>query len=220
MSDAPDQFLIEKNGMYYRPESCGYTGIKDEAGRYSFEEAAQIVGPNGPEGPQDGLSMWAEADAPDYSPACYWDLKLQHKTRKECEAEAKAAIAEAYEDAAKIAESSHERWHDEMTAHEVECDATACQDIAAAIRARTPADAQAARAARDKRARDEALREAAARIHRKIKAAQPEMTRRAQRLAEGKKPGFQYALRRADLDARMSDRDMILALIDHEIEEP
>jgi len=95
MSDAPDQFLIEKSGLYYRPESRGYTGIKDEAGRYSFDEAVQIVGPNGPERPQDGLSMWAEADAPDYSPACYWDLKLRHQTRKECEAEAKAAIAEA-----------------------------------------------------------------------------------------------------------------------------
>lgn len=70
--------------------------------------------------------------------------------------------------------------------------------------------------ARDKRVRDEALREAAARIDRKIKVAQPEMTRRAQHLAGGKKPGFQYALRRADLDARMSDRDMILALIDAE----
>jgi len=67
--------------------------------------------------------------------------------------------------------------------------------------------------ARVKQAREEALREAAERIDRKIKQIQPEMSRRAQRLAAGKKPGFQYAIHRADLDARMSDRDAILALI-------
>ncbi len=63
-------------------------------------------------------------------------------------------------------------------------------------------------------ARNDALREAADRIDRKIRAIQPEMTRRAQRLAAGKKPGFQYAIHRADLDARMSDRDAILAMIE------
>lgn len=60
--------------------------------------------------------------------------------------------------------------------------------------------------------RIDALRESAERIDRKIRNIQPEMTRRAQRLAAGKKPGFQYAIHRADLDARISDRDMILAL--------
>ena len=75
--------------------------------------------------------------------------------------------------------------------------------------ARTSDIADAAEA----RGYERGLREAAERIDRKIKAVQPEMTRRAQRLAEGKKPGFQYAIHRADLDARMSDRDAILALI-------
>lgn len=70
-------FLIEKKGWYYRPCSQGYTGLKSEAGRYSFEEAAVIVGPNGPDGPQDGLGIWAEADAPDYSERCAWDIKMK-----------------------------------------------------------------------------------------------------------------------------------------------
>lgn len=74
-----DLFLIEKRGLYYRPKSAGYTGIKAEAGRYSFEEAAVIVGPNGPEGPQDGLAMWREDDAPDYSPNCCWEARLRHE---------------------------------------------------------------------------------------------------------------------------------------------
>jgi len=82
-----------------------------------------------------------------------------------------------------------------------------------------PSDAQAALEARDKKIREEAMREAAERIDRRIKQIQPEMTRRAQRLAAGKKPGFQYAIHRADLDARMSSRDAILALIEGETDE-
>lgn len=75
-------YLIEKRGLYYRPNSCGYTGLKREAGRYSFEDAACIVGPNGPDGPQDfGLCMWSESDAPEFSNACPWDIKLVEKTR-------------------------------------------------------------------------------------------------------------------------------------------
>ena len=61
---------------------------------------------------------------------------------------------------------------------------------------------------------DHALALAADVIDRDIKKIQPEMTRRGQRLADGKKPGFQYAIHRADLDARISCRDKILALRD------
>lgn len=80
---APDgMFLIEKRGLYYRPDAAGYTGIKDEAGRYSFEDAAFHAGPNGPDGSLDGITIWAEADAPDYSPACYSDIKEKHMRSK------------------------------------------------------------------------------------------------------------------------------------------
>lgn len=78
-----EQFLIEKRGLYYRPEARGYTGLKREAGRYSFEEAAERVGPNGPDGPQDGMGIWSEDDAPEFSRACAWDLKLVERTRRE-----------------------------------------------------------------------------------------------------------------------------------------
>ena len=61
---------------------------------------------------------------------------------------------------------------------------------------------------------DHALALAADVIDRDIKKIQPEMTRRGQRLADGKKPGFQYAIHRADLDARISCRDKILAIRD------
>lgn len=57
-----------------------------------------------------------------------------------------------------------------------------------------------------------ALEAAAEKLDLRIQQIQPEMTRRAQRLTEGKKPGFQYALHRADLDARISCRDKIRAI--------
>lgn len=57
-----------------------------------------------------------------------------------------------------------------------------------------------------------ALERAAEKLDLRIQQIQPEMTRRAQRLTEGKKPGFQYALHRADLDARISCRDKIRAI--------
>lgn len=85
-------FLIEKRGLYYRPESAGYTGLKREAGRYSLDEASVIVGPNGPEGSQDGMSMWAEDDAPEYSLGCPWDLKMKDQAYQKGFADAIAAL--------------------------------------------------------------------------------------------------------------------------------
>lgn len=82
-SKTGEMFLIEKRGLYYRPDACGYTGLKRDAGRYSFDEAVERVGPNGPEGPQDGLGMWREAEAPEFSTRCSWDLRVAEKARKE-----------------------------------------------------------------------------------------------------------------------------------------
>lgn len=76
-------FLIEKRGLYYRPNAAGYTGLKIDAGRYSFDEAVKRVGPNGPEGPQDGLAMWAEDEAPEFSPKCPWDVKIEGTIRSQ-----------------------------------------------------------------------------------------------------------------------------------------
>ena len=86
-----DMFLIEKRGFYYRPNAAGYTGLKMEAGRYTFEDAVQRVGPNGPEGPQDGMCMWREEDAPEYSQACPWDLKAISEAEKRAYREGYAA---------------------------------------------------------------------------------------------------------------------------------
>lgn len=78
-------YLIEKRGLYYRPEAAGYTGIKDEAGRYSLAEVAEHM-PNMDSANQDGASFIHEDDAPDYTRACYHDLKERHQAKKLAEA--------------------------------------------------------------------------------------------------------------------------------------
>lgn len=58
-------YLICKNGMFYRPDSCGYTSAKSEAGRYSLNMAIDITHPNGPDGPRDGMTYIHETEVPD-----------------------------------------------------------------------------------------------------------------------------------------------------------
>lgn len=87
-----DQFLIEKQGLYYRPDAAGYTGLKSDAGRFTFEEAALHAGPNGPDGSQDGISIWAEDEAPEFSARCPWDVKAVHNARKAALKDALKAI--------------------------------------------------------------------------------------------------------------------------------
>jgi len=61
-------FLLMKRGLYYRPENCGYTGIKDHAGRYFASDAT----------PDSGVTAVHENEAPDFSPACFDDLARKH----------------------------------------------------------------------------------------------------------------------------------------------
>jgi hypothetical protein len=74
-------FLIIKHGLYYRPEGEGYTGIKDHAGRFTADEVAEWF-PNRVSEDQDGQSFVHEDDADDYSPQCYWDVKIRHELEK------------------------------------------------------------------------------------------------------------------------------------------
>ncbi|MBN8294587.1 hypothetical protein JI664_21620 [Rhodobacter sp. NTK016B] len=85
-------YLIEKRGLYYRPEAKGYTGVKDLAGRYSLAEAAERM-PNRDSKNQDGVSYIHEDDAPDFSSACYQDVREEHLTKKLAAAEAQLAAA-------------------------------------------------------------------------------------------------------------------------------
>jgi hypothetical protein len=49
-------YLICKRGVWYRPNSAGYTNNIAEAGRYTLAEAEAITHPNGPDGPRDNMS--------------------------------------------------------------------------------------------------------------------------------------------------------------------
>lgn len=60
-------YLLMKRGLYWRPDSCGYTGLKREAGRYSDEDSAWTC-----DGPlaDPKTTRIAEDKAPRFSPSC------------------------------------------------------------------------------------------------------------------------------------------------------
>jgi len=65
-NEAPeDGYLIRKSGVFYRPDSCGYTRAKAEAGRYSLKDAIDITHPNGPDGPRDNMRYIHESEVLD-----------------------------------------------------------------------------------------------------------------------------------------------------------
>lgn len=67
-----EQWLLLKRGLFYRPNNCGYTGIRDEAGRYSREDADEHAAAGG--------IVMREADAPEFMPAAFTDLVINHLT--------------------------------------------------------------------------------------------------------------------------------------------
>lgn len=71
------EWLLVKRGLYYRPNNCGYTGIRDHAGLYSEDEARSSVGDGA-----SGVKMIRLADAPEFSEACFQDLALAHLKKK------------------------------------------------------------------------------------------------------------------------------------------
>ena len=64
-----------KRGLFYSPNDCGYTGIRDLAGRYSEEEARA-------ETQIEGVTAMPVADAPEFSNACFADLARDHLLRQ------------------------------------------------------------------------------------------------------------------------------------------
>lgn len=87
MADRSDSYLIVKRDLYYMPKACGYTGIRDHAGRYTLEEVA-VHFPNLESENQDGMSFIHEDDAPEFTPACFHDLKAAHLQKQRDEARA------------------------------------------------------------------------------------------------------------------------------------
>lgn len=66
------QYLLVKRGLYYCPDNRGYTGIKDNAGRYEKDFANGL----------NEVTAIHIKDAPDYSEACFEDIKFKHLSDK------------------------------------------------------------------------------------------------------------------------------------------
>ena len=79
------EYLLVKQGLYYRPNSKGYTGVKDCAGRYLESEAILDA----------GVVAIHESVAPDFSEKCWPEIARDHLQSR---IDAKdAAIAELVE---------------------------------------------------------------------------------------------------------------------------
>lgn len=60
--DYPRGWLLVKRGLFERPDRAGYTGLRDQAGRFTLEEARSIT-----RDPEDGITMLHETEAPMFS---------------------------------------------------------------------------------------------------------------------------------------------------------
>lgn len=70
------KYLICKRGLYYGPDSCGYTGIKSQAGLYTEEEAKDHADE------VSGVTYIRYEDAPDYAPNCFNDYIIGDLKRR------------------------------------------------------------------------------------------------------------------------------------------
>jgi len=71
------KFLLIKRGLYWRPNSCGYTGLKSEAGRYTAEEAKARADHDLTE-----TTSIREDEAPEFAPNCYEETKVKYLTHR------------------------------------------------------------------------------------------------------------------------------------------
>jgi hypothetical protein len=67
------KWLLMKHGLYWRPNSQGYTGLKSEAGRYTDEQVA-IYRRND----EYTVSIIEAETADEISPSCYPDIAQKH----------------------------------------------------------------------------------------------------------------------------------------------
>lgn len=93
-----EAWLIVKRDLYFRPDCCGYTGIRDEAGRYTHDFAKGYEG--------EGVSIVRLADAPEFREAAFHDLVIKHIIRQRKDARA-AAPADDWRDDP----GADERWN-------------------------------------------------------------------------------------------------------------
>lgn len=84
-----DEWLLVKRDLYFRPGCKGYTGIRDEAGRYSYDFARSYE--------NSETSMVHVSEAPEFRATAFSDLVVAHliKQRDEVRAALTAAKGSA-----------------------------------------------------------------------------------------------------------------------------
>lgn len=83
MTDAPEpMFLMLKRDLYECPDHCGYTGVKDRAGRYTLADVATSIGPDKYTPLNEEHYFIKEEDAPEYTHKCFWDVREAHLKEK------------------------------------------------------------------------------------------------------------------------------------------
>ncbi len=82
-----EQWLVVKRNLYWRPNDCGYTGIRNHAARYTLDEAKARVGSG-----DHGVTMIRADLAPEFTNACFDDLARDHLTRQRDDARAEAEL--------------------------------------------------------------------------------------------------------------------------------
>lgn len=75
-----EQWVIIKRGLYYRDACKGYTGIRDEAGRYSHDFALRYAEHD------DDITIMPIDSAPEFMPAAHNDLVIKHLQKQRDEA--------------------------------------------------------------------------------------------------------------------------------------
>lgn len=94
LADA-DAWLIIKHGLYYKPGSHGYTGVRDLAGRFSKREAEYHANAN------DEIRIVPLLEADEFSKSCWDDVARDHLTKQRAAKDAEISSLRAQLDEAK-----------------------------------------------------------------------------------------------------------------------
>lgn len=91
MVERSDEWLIVKRDLYFMPDCRGYTGIRDQAGRYTHEFAKGYE--------SEGTTIVHLSEAPEFREAAYSDLVIKHLIQQRGEREKMLAFMKELSDA-------------------------------------------------------------------------------------------------------------------------